>query len=425
MVFALYLNKKNKLTEELHDYFYVVDEAVDTKTYKTAKNALEEMAIAAGLGFCPKLVVVKNFMPSIFSLGTNAENSKVFITTSILEELNRSELQGAFAHEIAHIKNMDCLLATEIFSMLYYINYFAGVFIFTNTSGDERTGDPFLDIDRTPDVKKLNPYLIYLYIFNGTIFATRLCIGVRLAISAACLLILAPIFNRTLFKLLSKDCDYLADAYAVQFTRYPIGLYSALNKIQNYGTYKERFLDTILNNARENKKMDLAYVPYAYELIMKAKFKSDNFLLNYTNNFSFTPDPNKNDDAKKEIVKRMAILKNLTGSGLLDYAFATENRSLKKILQNSDDARHENIIKIDEIKQKAVVGLIATELISEFEEEQTKLERHIEINDSISKKEEYKVIKCDCETTIKIPKNYLAFEVTCPHCKKKYLLKDI
>jgi len=167
-------------------------------------NVVEEMSIAAGLPM-PKIYVIHDSAPNAFAAGRSPEKATIAVTTGLLEKLNRDELQGVIAHEMSHIKNRDVLFMTMIGVMVGVIvlmcdAYFRHLFIFGSRSRrdrEEREGQPLI------------------------------------ALLALVLAILAPIIARLMYLAISRRREYLADACAVELTRYPEGLASALEKIAN------------------------------------------------------------------------------------------------------------------------------------------------------------------------------------------------
>jgi heat shock protein HtpX len=172
-------------------------------------NVVEEMKIAAGLPAMPKIYIIDEPAPNAFAIGIKPEKSAVAVTAGLVERLNRDELQGVIAHEMSHIMNRDSQLMTVAGIMLGSIVLISQFFLrswWFMPSGSRRYrksgpggGDPRLQL-----------------------------IMVVVAIALA---ILAPIFARLIYLAISRKREYLADATAVQLTRYPEGLASALEKI--------------------------------------------------------------------------------------------------------------------------------------------------------------------------------------------------
>lgn len=170
-------------------------------------NVVEEMKIAAGLPNIPKIYIINEAAPNAFATGIKPENSAIAVTAGLLAQLNRDELQGVVAHETAHIYNRDIRFMTLAGIMLGAIVliseiYFRGMWI----SGGGRR---------------------YSSKSSKSSGQGQLIIMV----AAIALAILAPILARLLYLAISRKREYLADATAVRFTRYPEGLASALEKI--------------------------------------------------------------------------------------------------------------------------------------------------------------------------------------------------
>ena len=127
------------------------------------------------------------------------------ITTGLLEKLNRDELQGVIAHEISHIKNRDVLLMSLISIMLGTIVilawYGSHILIFGGMGGRRSSK-------------------------GGGGGAQIIILVVALAF-----MILAPLMAQLIYFAVSRKREYLADASAALYTRYPEGLASALEKL--------------------------------------------------------------------------------------------------------------------------------------------------------------------------------------------------
>lgn len=170
-------------------------------------NVVEEMKIAAGLPNIPRIYIINESAPNAFATGIKPENSAIAVTAGLLAQLNRDELQGVVAHETAHIFNRDIRFMTMAGIMLGAIVilseiYFRGMWI----SGGGR---------RYSSKSSKSSGQAQLIIM----------------IAAIVLAILAPLLARLLYLAISRKREYLADATAVRFTRYPEGLASALDKI--------------------------------------------------------------------------------------------------------------------------------------------------------------------------------------------------
>lgn len=168
-------------------------------------NVVEELTIAAGLPM-PKIYIIEDPAPNAFATGRDPHNASVAITRGLLEKLNREELQGVMAHELAHIQNRDILYATLIGAIAGAIILISDIFLRTLRWGSTKRGS------RSGKGKSSGGAAILIVL------------GVLLAI-------LAPMIARLLQLAVSRQREYLADASAAMITRYPEGLASALEKI--------------------------------------------------------------------------------------------------------------------------------------------------------------------------------------------------
>src|SRR5262249_56844359 len=79
--------------------------------YQRYHNLVEGLCIAAGLPK-PRLYVVDDPAPNAFATGRNPKHAALAVTTGLLEQMNRVELEGVLAHELSHVKNYDMLVGT-------------------------------------------------------------------------------------------------------------------------------------------------------------------------------------------------------------------------------------------------------------------------------------------------------------------------
>ena len=168
--------------------------------FKKLNNILDSLMVSSGLQFRPKLYVVDDNQPNAFATGRDPEHSVICVTTALLDRLNYYELEGVIAHELSHIANYDIRLSAIVTVMVGVIVMLSDMFTRTFI---------FRDNDRDSDSK-------------GN--------AIVMLIGLICLII-SPIFAKLLQLAVSRRREYLADATAVQFTRNPDGLISALIKI--------------------------------------------------------------------------------------------------------------------------------------------------------------------------------------------------
>lgn len=170
--------------------------------HQMLRNVTEEMAIASGLPM-PKVMVIDDDAPNAFATGKDPQNGVIAVTTGLLRKLDRDELQGVVAHEMAHIRNFDIRFMTVVAIIAGFIPLLADVFMRSLWWGGPRRRS-------NRDDNQLQ-----------TVF---MIIGLVLAI-------LAPIFAVLLEMAVSRKREFLADATAAEMTRYPEGLARALQKI--------------------------------------------------------------------------------------------------------------------------------------------------------------------------------------------------
>lgn len=168
-------------------------------------NILDALMVTSGLPVKPRLYVVDDAQPNAFATGRNPENAVICVTTGLLEKLDYYELEGVIAHEMSHIKNYDIRLSCIVSVMVGFIVMISDMFSRALFWGGIRDNDSDSD-------NKGNAILMVI----GLVF-----------------LILSPIFSSLMQLALSRKREFLADSTAVEFTRNPEGLISALEKLEN------------------------------------------------------------------------------------------------------------------------------------------------------------------------------------------------
>jgi heat shock protein HtpX len=167
-------------------------------------NLIEGLAIAAGIPK-PAVYVVEDPAPNAFATGRDPKHSSIAVTRGLLEKMNRIELEGVVAHELAHVRNRDTrvlMIAATLVGVLVLISDWTLRSFFWGFGGGRRGGR-----DRE----------------GAAAFAL---IGIVLAI-------LMPIFAYAMQAAVSRRREGLADMTAVQLTRYPPGLITALKKLRD------------------------------------------------------------------------------------------------------------------------------------------------------------------------------------------------
>ena len=80
-------------------------------------NVVREMALAARIP-APRIEVIDDPSPNAFAIGRDPAHSAICVTQGLLDQMDREELQGVIAHEMAHIRNCDIRLTTMVTVML-------------------------------------------------------------------------------------------------------------------------------------------------------------------------------------------------------------------------------------------------------------------------------------------------------------------
>ena len=164
-------------------------------------HIVEDMALVANVPM-PRVFIVDDPPPNAFATGNNPKNAAVAATTGILQRLNRTELEGVMAHEMTHVRNYDIriqTLAVALTSVIALLANFGTNFMFWG--GGRRD-------DEDNNSNNILGIIVSLLV-----------------------LILAPIMGTVVQLAISRNREYLADAGAVELTRNPQGLISALQKI--------------------------------------------------------------------------------------------------------------------------------------------------------------------------------------------------
>lgn len=161
-------------------------------------DMVERLAERAGMPV-PKLYLLPMPMPNAFATGRSPKHAAVAVTTGLMELLDRRELEGVLAHELAHVRNRDTLIGTVAATLAGVISYAAQMLFFFGGSMLSRSDD-----DEG----------------GGGAFAQ---LG---------LLLVAPIAATLLQLAVSRSREYGADATGAQLCGDPEALASALMKLE-------------------------------------------------------------------------------------------------------------------------------------------------------------------------------------------------
>ncbi len=144
----------------------------------------------------PRLYLIPEEQPNAFATGRDPHHAAVGITQGLLRLMDRQEVEGVIAHELAHIKNRDTLIMAVAATIAGAISYLAHMFYYASLfagNRDERGGNP---------------------------------------IAALAMLILAPIAATIIQLAISRSREYEADRVGAEIAGTPIGLANALRKLE-------------------------------------------------------------------------------------------------------------------------------------------------------------------------------------------------
>ena len=162
-------------------------------------NLVQEITIASGLPM-PKVAIVEDAAPNAFATGRDPEHAVIAFTTGILQVMDREQLQGVAAHELAHVANRDTLVSA----------------VAATTAGA---------------IALLSDFLIRISLFGGGRRDSNGGANPFVMVAALVAALLAPIAAVLLKAAISRKREALADATAVAFTRNPTGLRRALETL--------------------------------------------------------------------------------------------------------------------------------------------------------------------------------------------------
>lgn len=210
------------------EYHEITPETAQSFEEKQLYNIVEELKIAAGLNFMPRVYIIEADYMNAFASGYSEKSAMVAITRGLMQKLDRSELQAVMAHELSHIRHGDIKL-TLTASVLSNILLIAIDLMFYNVVFSR-------DSDRKGDQR-----LVFV------IMALRY---------------LLPIVTVLLTLYLSRTREYMADAGCVELMRDNHPLAKALMKIdQDHQENVEHYAQGYGQTAHE----DVRRAAYLYD----------------------------------------------------------------------------------------------------------------------------------------------------------------
>jgi heat shock protein HtpX len=195
----------------------------------------------------PQVAIVIDSAPNAFATGRNQDHALIAFTTGILDVMDRDQLQGVIAHELAHVANRDTLVSA----------------VAATTAGA---------------IAILSDMLMRMMWFGGGRDRDRNGGNPLLLVFSLLILILAPIAAILLKSAISRKRESLADATAVAFTRNPAGLRSALEVLERDSTVVHQKSNSIAHiwiesplDAKAVSKMFSTHPPIAERIaVLKA-----------------------------------------------------------------------------------------------------------------------------------------------------------
>ncbi len=318
-------------------------------------NIVEEMQIASGLSRMPDVYIIDDPAMNAFATGRKEEKAAVAVTTGLLQKLNRDELQGVIAHEMAHVKNRDVLLMSlcgVLLGTIVIIAFFGSrMMLFGAMTGGRRS--------RSSSGGGGQAQMIILIV-------------------ALVFMILAPIMAQLIYFAVSRKREYIADASSAVYTRYPEGLASALEKL---GGSK-------LQVQSANQALAPMFIvnPFRKKGMAAADLTSTH----------------------PSLSERVRILRSMGGgASLADY---------NQAYQGAHKGGGSIIGAVSLAGAGAVELREAAPQVPAEEHEPTKLERTREVSDLMWRKNRYRTIDCECGTRLRVPPKFKKGSVRCPHC---------
>ena len=202
------------------EYREITPESSQTVQEKQLYNVVEEMKVASGLQFMPKVFVIEAEYMNAFASGYSEKSAMVAITRGLMEKLDRAELQAVMAHELSHIRHHDIKLTLMVAVLSNILLIVIDVLFYS----------VIYKRDRRDDNRLLMVIIVLRYVL--------------------------PIITVLLTLFLSRTREYMADAGCVELMRDNEPMARALLKIsqdheQNAEQYAKAYGDTPHEQVRQ------------------------------------------------------------------------------------------------------------------------------------------------------------------------------
>lgn len=225
---AITIKFHNKLMLLGTDAFEVTSESTDLDQ-KQLFNVVEEMKVAAGLRYMPRIYIINADYMNAFASGYSEKSAMVAITRGLMTKLNRAELQAVMAHELSHIRHQDIKL-TLMAAVLTNLIVIAIDLVFR--------GVLFSNMGRRKENNNGNGLLILVMVLRFVL----------------------PIITILLTFYLSRTRELMADAGCVELVRSGEPLGNALLKIHNdHEQHVEQYQQAYQQTAHEDVRLQ-AYI---------------------------------------------------------------------------------------------------------------------------------------------------------------------
>lgn len=209
------------------DYHEINAETANTPAEKQLYNVVEELKIAAGLQYMPRIYIIEADYMNAFASGFSEKSAMMAITRGLMEKLDRDELQAVMAHELSHIRHLDIKLTVTASLLANMILIVLDIF-FRNALYSSRGGQN----------RSRNNLVIIIIVLRFVL----------------------PVINILLLLYLSRTRELMADAGSVELTRSNEPLARALIKISDdHSEHKEKYVEEYQKTPHESVRRE-AYI---------------------------------------------------------------------------------------------------------------------------------------------------------------------